>query len=338
MHLPGSRYERLEQLERLLVNRPQGWKTSELARELGVDPDTIRRDLIMLESLGTGLTKEGWFYRIDHRRSVHTARLTTDEVLALYLAARLLSRYSDEYNPHSARALERLADALQPKSPVLAQHIALAAQAVRTRAGAPAYVATLETLTRAWVERRKVRLRYRSLTRDEITERVFAPYYLEPSAIGYACYAIGYDDLRQTLRTLKVERIAAAYLTDEHFTVPDGFEPLRLLESAWGIMWSDEGEQTVTLRFAPSVARRVKESIWHRSQRIEDLPDGSCLFTVRVGHTLELKPWVRQWGAAVEVVAPPEFRAEIAAEIAALAELYGRDATGPPDGSRGDGA
>ncbi len=322
MRRAESRYERLEQLERLLARRPAGWRTAELADELAVDPDTIRRDLAMLESLGTGLVKEGWRYRLDHRRSLHTVRLTTDEALALYLAARLLSRYSDEHNPHSVRALERLADALQPRSPVLARHILLAARSVRGRDARPDYVATLETLTRAWVERRKVQLRYRAITSDETTERTFAPYYLEPSAIGYACYVIGFDELRGALRTLKVERIVAVWLTDERFSVPDEFDPLRLLDSAWAVMWSDDSEQAVTLRFAPSVARRVKESIWHRSQRIEDLPDGSCLFTVRVGHTLELKPWVRQWGAAVEVLAPLEFRAEIAAEARALAGMY----------------
>ncbi len=294
MRRAESRYERLESLERLLAGRPAGWRTAELARELGVDPDTIRRDLALLESLGTGVIKEGWRYRLDHRRALHTVRLSTDEVLALYLAARLLSRYSDEHNPHSVRALERLADALQGRSPALAGHILLAARSVRGRAARPEYVATLETLTRAWVERRKVRLRYRAITSDETTERTFAPYYLEPSAIGYACYVIGFDDLRGALRTLKVERIGAADLTDEPFSVPDDFDPQRLLDSAWAVMWSDDGAQAVTLRFAASVARRVKESIWHRSQRIEDLPDGLCLFTVRVGHTLELKPWVRQ--------------------------------------------
>jgi len=66
----------------------------------------------------------------------------------------------------------------------------------------------------------------------------------------------------------------------------------------------------------------VKESIWHPSQQLVDLPDGACLFTVRVGHTLELKPWVRQWGPQVEVLAPPAFRAEIFSEVAATLRLY----------------
>src|SRR6185312_15346776 len=100
------------------------------------------------------------------------------------------------------------------------------------------------------------------------------------------------------------------------------FEPQQLLANAWGIIWSDEGGVEVTLRFSPRAAQRVRESIWHHSQRIEDCPDGSCLFTVRVGSTLELSPWVRQWGADVEVMAPQEFREGIGSEARALAALY----------------
>ncbi len=322
MPRPESRYERLDQLERLLASRPAGYQTGELGHALGVAPDTVRRDLALLESRGTGLVKDGRRYRLDHRRAIHTLRLTTDQALALYIAARLLTRHSDEHNPHAAGALDQLADALATRTPELARHIHVAAQSVRARAVQPAYVAALESLTRGWIERRKVRLTYRAITTGAETTRTFAPYYLEPSAVGLALYAIGHDDLRNELRTLKVERIVAATLTDEAFAIPSDFDPARLLESAWGVMWGEEGGHPVTLRFAPTVARRVKESLWHRSQHIEDQPDGSCLFTVRVAHTLELKPWVRQWGPNVEVLDPPEFRAEILAEVAATLRLY----------------
>jgi proteasome accessory factor B len=125
------------------------------------------------------------------------------------------------------------------------------------------------------------------------------------------------------VRTLKVERIGEAQLTDERYEIPATLDPVQLLVSAWGVWWSDDSETKVTLRFSPSVVRRVKESIWHHSQRFEDLPDGSCFFTVRVGSTLEFKPWVRQWGAAVEIVHPADFRDEMIAEVREMARMYG---------------
>lgn len=317
-----SKYERLDAIERCLVRHPEGMSTGELARELEVDPSTIYRDLILLESRGTGLIKEGRRYILDHRRALHTIKMTNDEVLALYLAARLLSRHSDEHNPHVVKALDKLSDALQSKSPLIAGHIARAAAAVRERRIRPEYVATLEIITQAWAEGRKVKLHYFS-SKGEYTERTFAPYFIEPSSIGYACYVIGFDELRQELRTFKIERISRVELSDEHFQVPEPFDAQRLLTAAWGVIWRDEGTIEVVLRFAPSVVRRLKESVWHFSQRIEDLPDGYCLFTVQVGSTLEMKPWIRQWGSAVEVLAPPDLRQELIDEVRKLSAIYG---------------
>ncbi|HMQ34045.1 MAG TPA: WYL domain-containing protein [Chloroflexaceae bacterium] len=320
-----TRYERLDAIERYLARRPEGWSTGELARELAVDPDTVLRDLNLLEARGTGLIKRGRRYILDHRRSLHTIRISNDEALALYLAARLLSRHSDEHNPHVVRALEKLSDALQTKSPLISGHIARAAAAVHERRVRREYVQALEVITQGWAMGRKVSLRYRSYSKDETTERTFAPYFIEPSGIGYACHVIGFDELRGELRTFKVERIHEARLTDEPFVVPEGFDPQRLLASAWGVIWRDAEAIEVTLRFLPAVVRRLKESVWHFSQRLEDLPDGSCLFTVRVGSTLEMKPWIRQWGAAVEVLAPAELRAELVEEVRAMARMYDLD-------------
>ncbi len=318
----NSRYERLDAIERRLAQSSEGCTTGQLATEFEVDPDTIRRDLYELEGRGTGLIKQGRRYILDHRRQMHSVKLDRNQILALYLAARLLSQHSDEYNPHVAGALSKLADALSNKSPLIAQHIAQSAIAVQGRQPRPEYIEALEVLTEGWAEGRKVQIRYRS-SQGETTERLFAPYFIEPSSIGLSCYVIGYDELRGMLRTLKVERVLEARLTEERFLMPATFDPSQLLASAWGIVWQEDGEIEVTLHFRPEAVRRVKESNWHHSQRIEDLPDHSCLFTVRVGSLLELRPWVRQWGAAVMVVRPEELRREIISEVRQMAVLYG---------------
>ena len=323
MSKPDTRLERMDDIERKLAQRPKGASTGELAREYGVNVSTIRRDFMIMQSMGTAVEKKGRRYLLNRRRALHQVKFTNNEVLALYLAARLLSRHSDEHNPHVITVLEKLADVLKNKSPLMSRHIEQAAAAVRGRQARPEYLEALEALTEGWAEGRKVWLCYRSF-KNEITERIFAPYFIDPSGIGYACYAIGYDDLRGDLRTLKIERISQARLTDERFTIPATFDPHQMLASAWGIIWRDEGHIEVSLRFqTPQVVRRIKESTWHHSQRIEDLPDGSCLFTVYVGSTMELKPWVRQWGADVEVISPPKFREEMIEEVRQMAKAYG---------------
>ena len=112
MKRPDSRIERIEQIERMLAQHQKGLTTGELAREFGVDASTIFRDLAILESMGTGLIKEKRRYILDHRRSLHSIKLSINELLAIYLAVRLLSRHSDEHNPHVVKALQNLPSSL----------------------------------------------------------------------------------------------------------------------------------------------------------------------------------------------------------------------------------
>jgi len=155
--------------------------------------------------------------------------------------------------------------------------------------------------------------------------RLFEPYFLEPSGVGYALYVIGFDYLRQDIRTFKVERLERVELTTERFEVPPDFDPYQYLHNAWGINWGSGEQIEVRLKFPPGrVTQRVKESEWHISQQIEDLPDGGCILAVRVGATLEMRPWIRQWGADCEVLEPPELRAEIAEEMRRATEMYGK--------------
>jgi hypothetical protein len=59
MRTPESRLERIEEIERKLARNPRGWTTGKLACVVHADPSTIVRDLSVLESLGTGLIKQG---------------------------------------------------------------------------------------------------------------------------------------------------------------------------------------------------------------------------------------------------------------------------------------
>ena len=87
-------------------------------------------------------------------------------------------------------------------------------------------------------------------------------------------------------------------------------------------MWASEHPVEVELRFHPDVARRVKETTWHESQRTEDQADGSVRVRLVVAQPTELKHWVLGWGASCEVVSPASFREEVAQEAATMAALY----------------
>lgn len=281
---------------------------------------TIYRDLLSLEEMGVPIWEDRGRFGIDRGSYLSTVRLSMYEAVALYFAARLLAHHSDEHNPHIVSALDKLAAGL-PASTV-ATHIARVADLVRGRPMRSAYISALEVLMRAWADRRMVRLRYRAPSR-ELTEREVAPYFIEVARSEPGAYVIGFDRLRGAIRTFKIERVERADLLDESYEVPDDFDPYAFLAQAWGVM--DEGAVEVHLRFNSLAAARVRESMWHRSQRLFERDDGGCDLWMTIGGTREVLPWVLGWGADVEVLAPQELRADVAAHGARMAALYGAD-------------
>jgi predicted DNA-binding transcriptional regulator YafY len=320
-----SRAERLNRVEQILYNAPPGGVTmAAMAKRCGVDRSTIWKDLNSLQKQRVPIGQDGPRYWILRDRYVTSVRLNLHEATALFLAARLLTRYADANHPHVARAIEKLAAAM-PKD-LMQAHMQRAAEVVRKRRDQPGLTRNLECLTEAWAERKRVRLWQKPKAGEPARPRLFDPYFLEPSGVGFSLYVIGYEVQKQDWRTFNIKNLDRVEVTDERFEPRSDFDLYTLLRRAWGINWgTGKAPVEVRLQFPPGrVTERVKASEWHLAQRIEDLPDGGCVLAVTIGDTLEMKPFIRQWGADCVVLAPPELRREIAEEMQKAAALYAR--------------
>lgn len=313
-----ARAERLRQIEQLLYRTPDGLRAVEIAERLGVAQRTVYRDLELLRQKSTPLWQEEGRFGVLRDQYLTTIRLNFNEAMTLFIATRLLARYADEYNPHIVSALDRLAQAL-PES--VAGHVAQTAVSLRRRPSDDRAVAVLEQITRAWAERRMVRLWYRSPRSGELRQRDLAPYFLEVSGPAYSCYVIGYDTWAQGIRTFKLDRLERAQMLDEGYEIPAGFDANAYLADSWGIM-RGAGPTEVVLQFSRAVAALVQERTWHSSQSVDELADGGLLFSVWVSDPREMRPWIRSWGADVEVVEPIALRSQMAEEARRLAALY----------------
>lgn len=321
-----SKAARLQKIVHLLYRNPHGLTTQELATFCGVTARTIQRDLKELQEAGIPVwhDEDTGRYTIIKGYYLPPIHFNLYEASALYLAARLLARYSDEHNPIIVLALAKLAGAM-PEA--IAAHIHHTIRSLAYRTENRTFARVLEIVALGWATGRKVRIWHQAAGSENVHEYLFSPYFLEPSSVGYATYTIGYSSWFDDIHTFKLERICKAQLTEETFEIPEDFDGAELLGSAWGVMFGDEVEEVV-LRFSPDVTRRVKESIWHSSQMREDCDDGGCILRVRVAHPLEMKPWVRGWGADCEVLSPEWLREEIGEEMRRAAEVYGGDRAG----------
>jgi len=312
--------DRLEQIRVLFLRRAEGVGTGEIAQLLGVSQRTARRYVIELSERGRlPVYREGRVWKLVKGRYLDLLRihLNLDEALALYLAARMLSAYSDRHNPHVVTSLFKLT-AVFPET--IGTHIERAAQAVSQRRSMPEYLRVLEGLTLAWANRRQVQLTYRDPVSGKHSERLFDPFFIEPSFIGYSYYVYGFDHFRRANRSFKLERLERVEVLDTHFEPPD-FDPYEDLKHAWGIRGGYEVVE-VKVRFSQEATYRVRESDWPGVIAQEEDQGGRCTLTFRVNHVLEIKAWIRGWGPECEVLAPEALRREVAAEMKAAGALY----------------
>ena len=312
----ASRTSRLRRIEQLLLLTPDGLRATELADKLEVDRRTVYRDVDFLCDQGLPIWQKDGRFGLNRTRYLTTIHLTYHEAIALTLAGLLLARTIDERNPHVTSALRKLATTL-PKA--ISPHLKRAADRVQTLNDHQRQVAVLEALAEGWGTGHKVRVGYRSPRSGQLRERVIAPYALEPTPSGI--YVIGYDDWAKDIRTFKLDRLESATVLNRTFTVPEAFDLESHLASGWRIMAGSEITEVV-LRFTPEVTPHIHERQWHPTQKLEKTEDGGCVLRVQVAQPEEMQPFIRSWGAQVEVLTPDWLRAQIGSELQRAAAQY----------------
>jgi predicted DNA-binding transcriptional regulator YafY len=313
-----SRTERLAEIERILFRSARGMRVMEIADACGVNRRTVYRDLDMLGAIGVPIWQDDGRFGIIRDQYLATVRLNFNEAMALFIAARLLSRHADQQNPHVVSSLTKLGMAFPEP---LASHVAFTAEAMSKYPLDNNFVNMLESVTRAWAERRKVRIWYAAHSSGEMKAREFAPYFIEPTPQG-GLYAIGHDGLSGEIRTLKFQRMQKVQLLDDPFDIPADFDANRYFSTAWGIIGGGGGELRVVLTFAPEAADLIREHNWHESQKLEATESGGCRLTILVKDWREMRPWIRSWGSLVEVEEPEALRQDMAQDAAKVADRY----------------
>jgi proteasome accessory factor B len=314
---------RLMELQMIFATRPyRSHSSRELAKRLGIAARTVRNYLTELSVAGRLpiiQEKKRWCLAPDARIETPPVRFMLEEAAAVYLAARLLCRHSDEPNPAVRACVGKLA-AVVPEDLGAAMH-ELAARADRGKEGP--FGEIFRAFAYGWALHRELEVTYHAIARRAARTCRFRPYLLEPSVHGFSLYALGHADPPGELRVFKLERVVSAKVTEATFEPIPAGELLSRLEKSWDI-WISEGEAVeVRLRFAPKVARAVREARWHASQRLDALPGGGVEMRLAVASTLELVPWVLGWGEACEVLAPAELREHVARHLRDGAALYG---------------
>ncbi|BAJ63262.1 MULTISPECIES: CRISPR-associated helicase/endonuclease Cas3 [Anaerolinea] len=315
-----TKAERLDEMKRLYI---QGiYSDSEMAERLGVNRSQVFRDRRDLSLTYPIEEVERGRYHIPRSKLISEVKVNLPEALTLYLAVRRLSRQTRFYHPHAANAVEKLAIVLhQP----MAKRLLQTADRLLHQEKKPEKIKIFETIAQAWVEQRKTRIEYQRLGHEGITRHTISPYLIEPSIWSDSIYVIAQSDFNDKIYPFKLERILSAFLTSETFEISESFNEESLLRHAWGIWFAENPPVTVKLRFFPNptAIQRLEESVWHPLEHIEQTEDGGRIWSVEIADWREMLPWIRGWGADVEVLEPMELRETLNKEVERMGRIYG---------------
>ena len=318
----------------LLMLQTRGRVTApEVAAELEVSEKTARRDLEALGMAGLPVYSQpgrngGW--RLLGGASTDLSGLTAEEARHLFLTAGAATPL-DGGERHTSGILRKLLRAL-PETFRADAEVAAKAVVVDPSAwgdGPPAPTPEhLPVLRRAVVERVRVRISYVDRTRVA-TERVVDPLGLVSK--GRVWYLVAGTDRGQ--RTFRVDRVRTAALTTERAERPADFD----LRAAWLAVVAEMGERRsparATVRVPGAYVRGLRGQFGNDLllDEVETAPEhaspsaaGEARVTVIVaGRSPQvIAQHLAGWGAALEVLDPPEVRAHLERLGRELAQLY----------------
>ncbi|MFE3858422.1 helix-turn-helix transcriptional regulator [Streptomyces griseorubiginosus] len=294
----------------ILQSRTAGVTADELAASLGVTERAARRYVGILREAGIPVhSTRGPHggYRLGRGTRLPPVLFTQPEALGLVMAVL-------DGQPAAADldADDLVATALGKVIRALPESVGRQAAALREHASAspdrhacrpdPALTSTLVT---ASAERRRVRVTYRSEAGNEWEAEV------DPWAVVVRYgrwYLLCHSHHADAIRTYRVDRIRAVLASDHGFEMPDGLDPVAVLEENLGQGWAFS---TRVVFDAPM--DEVLPSIHPPMGRLEPFEDGCVLVGSTRNPAMYAQEWLARLPFAFRVEGGPELRAAVAA-------------------------
>ena len=177
--------------------------------------------------------------------------------------------------------------------------------------------ARLPKLQTAIAERKSIVFTYYAITRDEEAERTVDPYGL--LMVGDEWYLLGHCHLRDGMRLFRLSRIRSriryATKAPHDFSPPEGFSLGEYLDRP---PWQLDGRpHEAVVRIGRNMAWWVQTHFGHCG-RIEQLEDGSIVYSTGYGGARQLVAWTLGLGEEADIIAPGELRQEAISQLTRL--------------------
>lgn len=263
--------------------------------------DTVERIFPQMEEAPTEGRVKKW--RLPSGTMNRLTSFQVEEILALENAIKRAGIDGDRNHVESLKVLLTKVQALQPDRLRLTTEpdleALLEAEGYALRPGPRPIInpEVFHTIRHAIKAGSKVRIRYQSRETGKTTTQKVCPYglihgnrnylvafSLNPNVLDYRLYSLS--------NIKRIEILGETFERDEAFTL-EGY-----MHNSFGVF--QEEPIDVVWKFSPNVARDAKEWIFHPSQSLEELDDGSLIVRFRAGGRREMDWHLYTWGDEVE--------------------------------------
>ncbi|HRA86915.1 MAG TPA: WYL domain-containing protein [Planctomycetaceae bacterium] len=316
-------------LLKFLADARVGYTVKELSTEMAASVETIRRDINDLGVAGFKVRENVGFrglkrWRVEGFEESFGFSIT--DMLSIYMGRQFLEPLAGTpFWDGQHKVFSKIRGALGEQAIRYLQKLAGSLHA--TSVGASDYskrYAMIDELMVAVEDRLVSLIVYQS---DQSTEPVEQEVY--PQGFVFhrgSLYLIAWSSRRGEIRTFKMDRIEDVHSTKLPAAIPERFNLSDWLEHSFGVFRSSTGHlQSIRIEFSRDVARYVKESNWHKSQKLTPQKDGSLIAEFQLTDTQEIKRWIMSFGPNARVLGPTEFAEEIAKDLQTMLDSYRRE-------------
>lgn len=329
MNLYRSQFRRILEFD-AAVRRGEYPNCTTFARTWEVSRKTVQRDVEFLRDslrapLGYDPVRRGFHYT-DRTWQLPAVDLTEGELFELAVCERMASHYQGTPLSTTLSGLFDKVRALLPapvKVDPVAVHAGFSFHGQPVRAVEPA---VWTACARAVRDGRSLQVSYRAFGRPRSKRLLLVALHLACLAGEWVLVAHPRRGGRPFVFALSRMRDA---LVTEDPVPPEPFDPDAYFTNRFVRYVGQDGDarsHDVRIRFTPDAAEGIRERRWHPRQQLDTAPDGSVTLRFPAPTLYEVERWVLQWGAAAEVLAPPELRTALTRQAAGLKRLYARPA------------
>lgn len=317
----------------LIPKAPNSISTPEILEKLqnmdyAVDLRTVQRDLIKLSAsplfpiANTENTKPLRWFWIDNSSPMQLPMMSTDEALTFKLAEMFLepllppsvrARLTGYFDLADKRLKESKFEHWIEKVGIVPNNLPLLPAEIEPSVLAVVYEALLKNL--------RFKATYQAVNKSPKT------YEINPLGLVFrhnSIYLVAtifdYTDVKQ----LALHRFKNAELSDRIVSVPANFVLEDYIAQGSFSYPVDNHLEDITLKLKVNgfLKQMLLETPLCTKQKISEIDDDHYLLEAIVTNTEQLHWWLRSFGTGIEVLEPLALRAEFAAEVKALSELY----------------